>query len=150
MDGSWPHVTVAGLVLDPDHSKTIIIYRGENVRSAKNRWAILTGLLEHGESVDDALVREAEEELGLHGCTVLPGYDGFYENQSDGFHWVLVVRPVVHPSCFEGVRNMEPDKHDKIETIGLRALWTQIQYGQKTFDRHADTFLTEYLPRFFK
>ena len=150
MSGTWPHVTVAGLVMDEQMRRACVIYRGENVRSAKNRWALLTGLLEHGESIDDALRREAEEELGIprDSCRVLSGHDGFYQNFSDGYHWVLLVRPSV-TSEFDSARNAEPDKHDRIEVMGVRELFTCIAYKDKSFDSNADEFLLDYLPRFF-
>jgi len=116
MDGAWPHVTVAALVLDQSRQHTLMIHRSPHVRSAKNCWSVPTGLLEHGEEIEPALLREVEEEVGLPGGKVLRP-TAVFGNVVDGYHWVLILRAVVYPRVVDMWRNLEPDKHDRVMTM---------------------------------
>lgn len=135
MDGPWPHVTVAALVLDEQRQHTVVIHRSPHVRSAKNCWSVPTGLLEHGEDLDSALLREVEEEVGLTGGTV-EGVTNVFNNHVDGYHWVLVLKPVVFPQVVDAWCNLEPDKHDRVMTLTLGELlsrakqWRQWELGE--------------------
>jgi ADP-ribose pyrophosphatase YjhB (NUDIX family) len=115
-----PHLTVGALLID-DQDRTLIMHRSNKVRSAKDCWSLPTGLLDHGESIETAIAREVEEELGLRvkqiGAMTTVG-----ENQpGDGFHWVLIYR-VAYVDDVSRYVNAEPDKHDKIRTMKLSEL----------------------------
>jgi len=123
-----PHFTVSVLPYDVNTSEVLIMHRGENVRSAKNCLAIPSGLLEHGESFADGILRELYEELGLERNNLLDlKFRTIYRNlPGDGFDWVIGIWTI-------GVRdlslakNMEPDKHDWIERMYPPALGSLLQ-----------------------
>lgn len=66
-----PTPVVAGIV---ERDGAVLLAR--NVRWPPSWYSIITGFLEAGEAPEDAVVREAKEELGLDGSVV--GFVGHY------------------------------------------------------------------------
>lgn len=122
MPGDWPHVVVAMLCVDPEFEKTLLLHRSDKVRSAKNAWALPSGLVDIGETAATAIERELVEELSLNVERILP-WATPYENiaRVDGFHWNIAIHTVVCPNL-ENYQNNEPDKHDEVEIVRLSRL----------------------------
>lgn len=97
----------------------VIHRRGANCRDEHGAWDFCGGGVEHGETLEVALVREIQEEYG-----VVPleyqylGHDEkFREHDSMPTHWIgfryiaLVDRTKVI--------NNEPDKHDELQWVTI-------------------------------
>jgi ADP-ribose pyrophosphatase YjhB (NUDIX family) len=116
--GAYPHFTVSFLPYDPVSRQGLLIYRGERVRSVKNCYAIPSGLLEHGESFTDCIVREMQEEIGVsydHGTDGPINFHAIYRNiPGDGYDWVIGIWSVAIRGLDTRASNAEPDKHDFI------------------------------------
>lgn len=131
MEGAFPHFTVSVLPYDPSTGEGAFMWRGENVRSAKNCLAIPSGLLEHGEYFGPAIFRELEEELGLFLTAeekVRLRFRRLYHNMpGDGFHWVIGIWSLPITNLRGRIKNMEPDKHDSVAAIPLELirLWAK-------------------------
>lgn len=66
-------------VLPVDHQgNMLLLHRSNTVRSARNVWSIPTGTQEVGESLQDTIVREIQEEFNL--TPLLMSLIGIYEN----------------------------------------------------------------------
>ena len=84
-------------------------------------WTMPVGGIEEGETPEDALCREAQEELGIHikefrliGSKLLK--DKEYPANSGIF--ISVNQYYFEIDSFEGkVRNMEPDKHRELKWV---------------------------------
>ncbi len=112
-----PNITTSGFAIDPE-GYFPIIYRGPNVRSAKNCWSLPSGLHECGYTLPQQLAVELKEELGLDADWTKATPLGFYENmaQDDRWHWVIAVYaiPVI---TLDTLLNREPDKHPEILSV---------------------------------
>lgn len=119
-----PHFTVSVLPYDPETQLAALIYRGENVRSAKNCLSIPSGLLEHGESFAVGILRELEEELGIpaDACSNLQFHTIYRNIMGDGFDWVIGIWTVEVQGLGGLTQNREPDKHDYIMHVRLAEL----------------------------
>lgn len=128
-DAPRPYVTVSGFAVD-DCGRFPILFRGPNVRSAKNCWALPSGLHEVGKTLEEQFIAELAEELNLEGVpgsgqplftyeNIVPGEAG----AGGGWHWVIVVMKVRVVSL-DTLRNSEPDKHTKVEIVdkGLKTV----------------------------
>lgn len=118
-DQVLPHFTASVLFYHPKTRDTVLLWRTDKVRSAKNCLAIPSGLLEHGESFETSLVRELGEELGVPAEMIGElRFHTLYRNQpGDGFDWVIGVWSApCHPDFdfFTSLNNAEPEKHEVI------------------------------------
>lgn len=119
-----PYVTVSGLAVD-GQGVFPILYRGPNVRSAKNCWSLPSGLHEVGYTLERQFITELEEECNLtvdNSRSVI--HVGVYENISvvDRWHWVIHLM-VARVSGLDSFVNQEPDKHPTYEITSLDDLY---------------------------
>ena len=56
-------LTVDAIILDKEKKRVVLIKRKNE--PFKDFWALPGGMVEYGEKVEDAVIREAEEETGL-------------------------------------------------------------------------------------
>ncbi len=139
--GEHPHVTIAFIPYrGPSHRSElefVMLRRGKNVRSVPDQVSVPTGLLDHGENIIPALLREAQEELGFRETDLdqhSTQFHGVYENiPGDGFHWVILVYSirVIDPAA--SPVNLEPDKHDWVRWVGreeIERMLAQEEVGQ--------------------
>jgi len=128
-DGKWksfteprPYVTVSGFAYDSKGTFPII-YRSDKVRSAKNCWAVPSGLHEVGLSLDEQFAAELQEELNLEPVTGKADIVGVYENiaEVDSWHWVIIV-VTMRVKTLDTMINKEPDRHTEIRKIELKSL----------------------------
>jgi ADP-ribose pyrophosphatase YjhB (NUDIX family) len=115
-DDPKPYCVVSGFAYD---SKGFfpLLWRGPNVRSAKNCWSIPSGLHESGLTLEQQFITELNEELGLRAIKGTADLIGAYENiaSDESWHWTIFIFTArVKDMNFV---NKEPDKHPKIETV---------------------------------
>lgn len=137
-DDPRPYVTVSGFAVGPC-GRFPILYRGDKVRSARNCWALPSGLHEVGLTAEQQFAAELREELNLElipGSAVpvftyeniLPGEPGV----GGGWHWVIVVL-AARVKTLATMVNKEPDKHPDTELVDLfRPLHTE-DFWSKTW-----------------
>jgi len=126
---------------DPDTKECVLVKRGNAVRSAKNCISPPGGLLEHGESFYDGIVRELNEEIGLlpEFCGVARFHRLYKNDNADGYDWVIGVWSVSVKHLLSCVWNAEPDKHDFLITCPMREdncgiSRLSILHGRELFD----------------
>ena len=112
-----PEVTTSGFAIDSEGNFPIL-FRGPNVRSAKNAWALPSGLHEIGLTLAEQLAIELEEELGIVAEPRRSINITTYENIAcvDDWHWVINLQ-VVPVQTLSTLVNKEPHKHTAIETV---------------------------------
>jgi len=113
-----PRVGVGAIVLSPDGCRILLQLR--NKPPEKDHWSIPGGRVEHMERVEDAIVRELKEELGIDVeidrllCVtnqIIP---------SEGVHWVA---PAFLVRVLAGTpENLEPHATRRIEWFDLNKL----------------------------
>jgi ADP-ribose pyrophosphatase YjhB (NUDIX family) len=116
-DDPRPYVTVSGFALF--HGKAPLLYRSNNVRSAKNCWSVPSGLHEVGRTMGEQFARELFEELGLvwanaPRCDFIHAYENI--SSADRWHWVINILSL-HVRGFDSLVNREPDKHSEIRLV---------------------------------
>jgi ADP-ribose pyrophosphatase YjhB (NUDIX family) len=142
---------VGAVVLDDDN-RVLLVRRGQPPGLGK--WSLPGGLLDLGERLEDAVVREVEEEcglrvrvLGLCGVIdrVIPGERAGAGGPVVRYHWVIVdyVAAVIGGELRAGsdaadARFVALAELDGYETTdGLTAMIHRAVSLRKTFARHA-------------
>ena len=118
-----PRVTVSGFAVDTT-GRFPILFRGPNVRSARNVWSLPSGLHEIGLTMREQFSTELKEECGLTVVGDCCVNCGVYENiapdpvEEEQWHWVISIMavPVKTLDCFV---NKEPEKHPEFRIITL-------------------------------
>jgi ADP-ribose pyrophosphatase YjhB (NUDIX family) len=112
-----PNVATSGFAIDPD-GHFPIIWRGPNVRSAKNCWSLPSGLHECGYTLPQQLAIELKEELCLDADYEKAVSLGVYENIAvvDNWHWVIAAYAIPVKTLLTLV-NREPEKHPEIRIV---------------------------------
>jgi len=94
-----------------------ILHRGNNVRSAKNLWSLVSGLHETGLTLAQQFANECREEVNLEiipstfhvfGC-----YDEILEENGQKWHWLMILCSAQVVSLGT-LKNVEPEKHDEL------------------------------------
>lgn len=109
------HIGVSASFIIHDGKGTVLLQRrGPKARDENGRWDVGGGAIEFGESIDEAVRREIEEEL----CTTpldiqfLTVYDAHREHNGAKTHWIAIMHSVlVDPTK---VQIGEPHKIDQI------------------------------------
>ena len=122
----YPKVGVGGLLLRED--RVLLVLRKRPPETGC--WSLPGGRVEFLERVEDALVRELKEELGIdveiESLLCVTNHIVFAENA----HWVspaYLVRPLS-----EDVRNLEPDKTAAVEWFPLSQLPENLSIAAKS------------------
>lgn len=110
-------VGVGGAIIN-DKNEILLFLR--NVNPEKGLWSIPGGSVEYGETVEDAVIRELYEELGVQvEIVALLGVANHIIKEINS-HWVS---PEFQVKITSGVpKNLEPDKHIKMEWFSLTNL----------------------------
>lgn len=106
-------VTVNFLIHD-GKGNLLMQKRSQNCRDEQGRWDIGGGALEFGEKLEDAVIREVNEELCTKPLEIkfLRSYEALRDNNGTPTHWMAFVHAVlVDP---ETVKIGEPHKIDEI------------------------------------
>jgi len=105
-----------------------ILFRGPNIRSARNKWSIPFGLHEVGKTMPEQAAAELTEECNLEAVvdTAIPLF--FYENIApeleqggDQWHWICHVY-AMRVKTLDTFINKEPDKHPVFRIIDMDEL----------------------------
>lgn len=105
----------ASFVIHDGHGNVLLQKRGLGARDENGNWDVGGGAIEFGESIDEAVRREVQEELYVEPIDIqfLTIYDAFRELNGVKTHWIAIMHSVqVDPSK---VKIREPEK---IEEIG--------------------------------
>lgn len=106
-------VSVVSIVHD-GRGNILLMKRGQKARDERGRWDVCGGALEFGESIDQAIEREVEEELCAKPFDIqfLTAYDAHRVHEGIKTHWVALVHAVqVKP---HKVKIGEPHKIEEI------------------------------------
>jgi len=124
-----PNVTTSGFAFDRN-GRFPILYRGPNVRSARNIWSLPSGLHECGFTLGQQFCVELKEECNLEADPKSVTNVAVYENiapdihenaDAAQWHWVLHIL-AVRVKTLESFVNKEPDKHPEIRFVTTNEL----------------------------
>ncbi|MDX3807389.1 NUDIX hydrolase [Bosea thiooxidans] len=111
--------TVSALFVDR-HQKVLLGLRARWKRAWPGYWDAIGGRVEPGETLDQALIRECREEIGLtptHYELVLSETERFPERNGAALHHIYVVR------AWEGGAAVNlVDEHDEIHWFSLEEM----------------------------
>jgi ADP-ribose pyrophosphatase YjhB (NUDIX family) len=85
-------ISVVAVVHD-GKGKILLQKRGPKARDERDHWDICGGALEFGELIEDALMRELQEELCTQPINLefLNVFDAHREHQGKQTHWIAIV-----------------------------------------------------------
>lgn len=104
----------ASFIVHDGKGNVLLQKRGVGARDENGMWDVGGGAIEFGESIEEAVRREIQEELCCEPIDIkfLKVYDAFREHNGVKTHWVAVMHSVqVDPGV---VRIGEPDKIDEL------------------------------------
>lgn len=105
----------ASFVVHDGRGNVLLQKRGPGARDERGKWDVGGGAIEFGESIDEAVRREINEELCVEPLNIsfLNVYDAFRDLDGAKTHWIAIMHAVqVDPSK---VKIGEPEK---IEELG--------------------------------
>lgn len=146
-----PNVTTSGFAFD-ETGRFPILFRGPNVRSARNIWSLPSGLHENGFTLAGQFCNELQEECNLTADPATARKIGVYENiapdmpedeSAAQWHWVIHIL-AVRVKTLETFINKEPDKHPEIKFITVSDLLDSLQHD--TWHPSLRTALLEHYP----
>jgi ADP-ribose pyrophosphatase YjhB (NUDIX family) len=109
------HIGVsASFIVHDGRGNVLLQKRGPGARDENGNWDVGGGAIEFGESIDEAVRREIQEELCAEPINIqfLTVYDAFRELDGINTHWIAVMHAVhVDPSQ---VKIGEPEKIDEL------------------------------------
>lgn len=92
--------------------------RNASIRNDRNLWSQPGGAVEFGETIEQAIKREAVEEIGVE--VELLELLNVNDHMIDGAHWIA---PAYLCRIISGeLKNMEPEKCEEIRWFSLSAL----------------------------
>lgn len=104
----------ASFIIHDGAGRVLLQKRGKEARDENGKWDVGGGAIEFGESIDEAVRREIQEELCVTPIDIqfLTVYDAFREHNGDNTHWIAIMHAVqVDPSK---VKIGEPHKIDEL------------------------------------
>lgn len=119
------YATVIGIVQFKD--KILLLKRNPDRRSSPNLWQPVSGFIGEGETGEDAVLREVEEESGLKGGIVKAGK--VFEVTDDWGRWIILtflisvdssevkIDPKEH-SEYKWIEPKEIDNFDCVKGVG--------------------------------
>lgn len=107
-----------GAVILNDKEEILLLLRNKNPESGM--WSIPGGKVEFFENIEDAIIREVKEELGIDiHITKLLGITN-HILKGEKTHWVA---PTFLVSIKSGqIQNLEPNKHKEVKWFSMKNL----------------------------
>lgn len=117
------HIGVGiGAIVHDGKGNILLMKRGPKARDEQGRWDICGGAVEFGESIDEAILRELNEELCTKPIDIefLSAYDVHREFSGTHTHWIQLIHSVkVKPNT---VKIGEPHKISEIGWFTIDSL----------------------------
>lgn len=96
------HIGVSACaVIHDGEGRILMMKRGPKARDERGNWDICGGAIEFGESIDEALKREIQEELCCEPLEIdfITAYDAHREHEGSKTHWIALIHAVkVNPA----------------------------------------------------
>lgn len=110
------HIGISASFIVHDGKGNVLLQkRGPGARDENGNWDVGGGAIEFGESIDEAVRREINEELCVDPIDIqfLTVYDAFREHNGIKTHWIAIMHAVqVDPSK---VQIGEPEKIEELD-----------------------------------
>lgn len=109
-----------GAMIMNQNEEILLLQRSENSRNDFNKWGIPGGKVEYKEIVEEAVVRETEEECNLHLLDI--DYIGYVNHfvEDTGEHWVSHV--FLAKEWENEAVNLEPEKHQDMQWFHIDSI----------------------------
>lgn len=107
-----------GAVIINDNEEILLLLRKKSPESG--RWTIPGGSVEFGERVEDAIIREVNEELGIDVEVIKLLRVTNHIVKEEGQHWISPAFLVKHVSGTPV--NKEPESHSEINWFSIHSL----------------------------
>lgn len=115
-----------GALIVNDKQETLLLKRSLKSKNGSGFWAQPGGRVEYGERIEDAVIREVKEEIGVD--IELKEFLGFVEHifTPEKEHWITFNYLAKIIGGEE--KNVEPEKHDEIRWFKLNELPENLTY----------------------
>lgn len=134
LKSNFPRVGCGAIIIN-DKNEVLLIKRSKDLENEAGKWARPGGKLEFGETVEEAVIREMKEELGIvvEVIGILDVTSNIYPDK--GTHWVALG---FLAKLISGTpKNMEPDKADEVKWFPINALPKNISnYTRNAIDAY--------------
>lgn len=110
----------SGVVILNEQNELLLMLRSPKSRNEHGMWAIPGGKVEFNERIEDTIVREVQEEIGI--TLVRPQSVGYIDHMitSEKQHWVSII--FIAESYTGTVTNCEEDKCEELKWFALDAI----------------------------
>lgn len=112
-------VGVGAMILN-EENKMLLLLKRKKARNEGGKWCFLGGEVEFGETLEQAVKREAKEEIGceIEIEKLLKVVDHIIPAEKQ--HWC---NPIFKAKITDGIpKNMEPEKFEKMEWFSIQEL----------------------------
>ena len=125
-----------GAIIVNDKDEVLLLKRSSTARTEPITWSRPGGAVEFGEKIEEAVVREVEEETGVK-IQVLKHLE-ITQNIEEDKHWIAHGYLARHLSGEP--KNMEPTKHDEIRWFPVNELPEKINnYTKKSIELYIES-----------
>jgi len=97
-----PWIGVDNIIVD-DEGRILLVKRSENIRSYPGMWGLVSGYIEWGETVEDALKREAKEEIGVE-IEIVRFTGRYYDKKGRHPTKTIICLPAYNANCFRNAK----------------------------------------------
>ncbi len=82
------YVVVVGVVRVDEDNRVLLLKRSPQRRTSPNKWQTPSGFLKEGESAEEAILREVQEETLLDGTIIKSGKS--FEIMDEWGRWIII------------------------------------------------------------
>jgi mutator protein MutT len=104
-----------GAIVINNKNEVLLLKRSENIRSNQGMWDRPGGQVEYGERVENAVIREVQEEVGITVGNL--SFLKLDQDMGENKHFIAIGYLAEHISG--EVENKEPHKHDEVRWFNL-------------------------------
>ena len=119
-----------GIIIVNDNNEILLMKRGAKCKNEVGAWALVGGSLDFGETLEQGIIREVQEEIGAVVALdqQLPAFNHILKNENQ--HWITNVfighitqgKPTI----------MEPEKCEELKWFSVNTLPTPIAKMSQT------------------